>query len=281
MRLLLTCCFIFLYGIPGAVSQTDARIIYDKMMYAMSKVQTCSYTLTLEERIYDKYLHGKLKVKLQVNPYRTYVYSIKPDEGAEVLYLEGENNGKVLINPNKFPFITISLSPFHYLFRKNHQYTAVQMGFKYLHDILKDNARTEKEYFFSSLSLKQEASIINKPYYILEIDNHKFGFINYKVMKGEDVTDIARKFFINDQMILELNREIKYFDDVSAGQVITIPNSFAKRIVFYVDKKTFLPLTQIIYDHKGLYSKIEFGAFVLNPVFAPDEFSRRNKKYNF
>jgi hypothetical protein len=274
--------FVLAITLPAkGQSNQDARNLYEKMMTAMSKVQTCTYTLTFEERIYGKFYPGKLKVKLNVNPYKVYAYSVKPDEGAEVLYFASENNGKVLINPNKFPYINVSLSPLNSIFRKNHQFTILQMGFDYLHGVLKENERTQKENFFSKLSIKQDAAAEDKPYYILEIDNNEFGFINYRVMKGEDVTSISKKFFINDQMILELNRDVKYFDDVSPGQVLTLPNSFARKIIFYVDKKTMLPLTQILYDHKGLYSKIEFGSFQLNPVFAPNEFSRNNPKYQF
>jgi LysM repeat protein len=117
--------------------------------------------------------------------------------------------------------------------------------------------------------------------YKLVIDNDEFGFINYKIKSNETITDVARKFYVNDQMILDLNRHISYYDDVYPSQVITIPNSYARRIEFYIDKQTLLPLTQIIYDHKGLFSKVRFTEFRLNPPLSPDEFTRDYKAYGF
>ena len=250
-------------------------------MNAMEQVKTCTYTMTMDERIFGKYNQGRHHVKVKVSPLKVYVYSLAPDEGVEVLYLAGENSGKALVNPNKFPYINVNLSPHHKLFRQNHIYTIEQMGFAYLHSILKKYELKEKEKFFSNLTVVDDSMLSKKNYYVLEINNKDFGLQTYKVQKGETLTSIAKKFNINDHMILELNKECKYYDDVKPGQTITIPNSFARKIVFHIDKKNLLPLTQYIYDHKGLFSKVVFNSFVLNPVFSPDEFSRNNPKYKF
>jgi outer membrane lipoprotein-sorting protein len=48
-----------------------------------------------------------------------------------------------------------------------------------------------------------------------------------------------------------------------------------------VDKLSFLPMVQIVYDDKGLYSRIEYSSFVMNPAFTEEDFSKKNKKYGF
>ncbi len=281
MRLLIILVFLLENAAVAAQDFSKARTAYNKMMLAIEKVHTCTFTLSLDERVFDKFLYGRQRVKLQVKPYKVYIYSLKPDEGAEVLYAEGENNNKALINPNRFPYINFNLPLTHSLFRKNHQYTADQVGFTYLHDVLRAYESREKENFYSKLFLNENTAETGSCCYVLEINNNEFGFMNYKVLKNESVTDIARKFHVNDQMILDLNRNIGYFDQVAEGQVITVPNSYAKRIVFYINRKYNLPLKQYIYDHKGLYSKVEFSDFVLNPPIAPAEFKRNYKDYGF
>jgi outer membrane lipoprotein-sorting protein len=268
-----------LLGITAkAQSQKEARIVYDRMMNAMQSVRAASFTLELKERIYGKIDEGVIQVKLETNPLKVYLKSVKPDAGAEVLYVEGSNNNKALINPNAFPYFNISLSPNNPLLRKHHHHTILQMGFAHAYSIMKYYETTEKDRFYSKLKLSEDK---NGTYHILAIDNDEFGFINYKVGKGEDLTSISKKFHVNDQMVLELNQGITDFDDVTAGQVITLPNSYAKKIVMYIDKKNMLPVRQITYDLKGLYSDAEFTNLKVNPTFSNTDFSSDNPQYGF
>jgi hypothetical protein len=153
------------------------------------------------------------------------------------------------------------------------------MGFGHLYNILRGYESKEHLVFFQKLHLSKSGD--DKADLILEIRNNAFGYMNYKVLKGETLTTIAEKFLLNDQMLLELNPECDYYDDVRPGQVISIPNSFGKRIIFHIDRKTGLPLKQIIYDDKGLFSKVEFTSFVLNPVFSEKEFTKDFPGYGF
>jgi outer membrane lipoprotein-sorting protein len=82
-------------------------------------------------------------------------------------------------------------------------------------------------------------------------------------------------------MVLENNPKLKNYDDVKEGQSIKVPSVFGKKITFYVDKRTYLPMVQIVYDDKGLYNRIEYSSCVINPVFREEDFSRKNRKYGF
>lgn len=280
MRLivLISLCVSLLASSASGQAAPDVRTVYDQMMAAMLRFRTASFTIDVNERIYGKMYHNVHHVKLQAKPFKMYLKSEKPDSGAELLFIEGTNNNKALINPNAFPFINVNLSPTNSLLRKNHHYTILHMGFIYTHSILRYYETTEKERFFGKLKLREDPTGTK---YILEIDNDGFGYINYKVSKGENVSDIANKFRVNDQMILELNRKISGFDDVDPGQVISIPNSFARKILLHIDKKTMLPLKQTIYDLKGLYSEVEFKSFRYNANFTDLDFSSDNEQYGF
>lgn len=271
------CILIGTFFFAKAQSTSEAKTIYHEMMSAMAKVKTATFTIDVHERIYGKMFHGTHQVKLQsFKPMKLYLKSVKPNAGAEVIYIEGANDNKALINPNSFPFINLSLSPDNSLLRKHHHYTIRQMGFAHAHSIMRYYELTEKDRFYGNLKLNSDAN-----YYILEIDNDEFAMVNYKVAKGENVTTIANRFHINDQMILELNRDISDFNDVAVGQVITIPNSFARRIVFHIDKKSMLPVKQYIYDLKGLYSQAEFKSLRINPTLTEMDFSKENPQYGF
>ncbi|HMT29795.1 MAG TPA: LysM peptidoglycan-binding domain-containing protein [Bacteroidia bacterium] len=279
--------FRILFALFLMTSVSEAQLLhppadlYNKMMRGIENVRTATYVLTLNERVFDKKIKCEYLVKLQTNPQKIYTYLINPNPGAEALYVDGTNSGKILVNPNSFPYVTLNLSVNSMLLRKHHQYTMLQLGFQYLHDMLKQYSIKDSIDFYKSMSVKEDIVFEKREYHVLEINNPGFAYINYKVLPGENVTQIARKVLCNDHMILELNREIKDYDDVKAGQIIKVPNSFAKRIIFYIDKVNHLPLVQSIYDDQGLYTRIYFSSFVLNPLIKDEEFSRSYSKYNF
>jgi outer membrane lipoprotein-sorting protein len=101
------------------------------------------------------------------------------------------------------------------------------------------------------------------------------------VQPGETVVTIGEKLKVNDHMILEINPAIDDYEDVKAGQVIKVPNSFARKIILKIDKKSFLPMAQTVYDEKGLYSVVEFSNFIANPKLTAEDFSPENPEYGF
>lgn len=58
----------------------------------------------------NEFVDGKFYAKMNNNPFKIYVKNEKPKKGAEILYLKGENDNKVLLNTNSFPYISLSLS---------------------------------------------------------------------------------------------------------------------------------------------------------------------------
>ncbi|MCC6385254.1 MAG: DUF1571 domain-containing protein [Bacteroidia bacterium] len=266
---------------PVAAQTLSADELFDKMLAAMKEVRTASFVLDINERIRGEMKHDQFVVKLNAKPFKVYVYSVTPNPGAEALIITGENNNKALINPNMRLIPSLSLSPYHQLLRKNHQYTLLHIGFDFVYRVCSGY----KQKFGNSFSdyLESESEIIWKgqSYYQLVIQSDNFHWTDYTVQQGENLVSIAKKLLVNDYMILEHNRRIKNFDDVKPGQIIRVPSVFGKKIVFYIDKRTFLPLVQIVYDDKGLYSRIEMSSYIHNPLFTIDDFSRKNKKYGF
>jgi hypothetical protein len=252
-----------------------------KMMDAIERVNTASYTLLMHERVSDKFRDSEFKVKLHVKPYKLYALSIYPHNGAEALLVTGENNHKILINPNRFPYINISLSPQSSMLRKNHHYTLNDVGFAYIEKILKGYLKRDGDEFYKVLRFTENIEFNGKSYYMLEMDYPTYAVINYTVKEGEDISSIAEHILVNDSKILSLNPQIDGYDGVKAGDVIKVPNAFSRKIVLYLDKTNLLPMVQNVYDEKGLFGRYEIHDFILNPVYSQDEFSSGFKGYGF
>ncbi|HEX2898663.1 MAG TPA: DUF1571 domain-containing protein, partial [Bacteroidia bacterium] len=85
-----------------AAAPGKARQIVDEMSRAMDRVVTCSGRVKRLERIEGKMESGDLRFRVNSKPRKIYVYNILPDEGAELLYVDGWNGNKVFVHPNKF-----------------------------------------------------------------------------------------------------------------------------------------------------------------------------------
>jgi outer membrane lipoprotein-sorting protein len=82
-------------------------------------------------------------------------------------------------------------------------------------------------------------------------------------------------------MILEKNKTIDDYFDISIGQKIIIPNDYAPKMILYIDKKLNLPLVIEVHDDKGFYERYEYRKLELNPIITDEEFTTEYKDYNF
>jgi LysM repeat protein len=281
LKTFLGVAFLF-YGSLLFSQDLSAKQLLNKSIAAMDSIKRAKYILSKQERlINNKMFETELIVKVQPQPTKVYLYSLKPNPGAEALWVEGKNSGNVLINPNRFPFMNISLQPYSALLRDDQHHTILNVGFQYINTILKTHIAKDSSYFYSCVSYDGDINWNGRAYYKITIDNKKFDYVTYEVQKGETLTSIAKKLTINDYMILCNNPKINNYNDVKAGQKIIIPNSYARKIIFYIDKINFLPLCQFVYDDKGLYEKYEMNSFLLNPTIDPEEFTSKHKGYGF
>jgi len=281
MKRLLCLTFPFFFFLTGQSQDPKGKEYLLKMMDAIEKVNTASYTLHMHERVADKFRDSEFKVKINVKPYKLYAMSIYPHNGAEALLVTGENNHKILINPNRFPYINISLLPQSSILRKNHHYTMSDVGFSYIEKILKGYLKRDGDAFYKVLRFTENIDFNNRSYYMLEMDYPTYDIINYTVKEGETISTIAGHLLVNDYKILSLNPQVDGYDGVKAGDVIKVPNAFSRKIVLYLDKSNLLPMVQNVYDEKGLFGRYEIHEFILNPAFSQDEFTAGFNGYGF
>jgi hypothetical protein len=251
------------------------------MLTATEEVKTLKFKFKKIERVGGKMVTGEQDVKYQQAPRKTYAYLHSPSKGTEVLWVENENNGKVLVKPTSFPYMSVTLSPFGSIIRKNNHHTVHQIGFDYIAGIIGNIAGKAGKNFQQYFLYQGEIKFDGRDCYKILIDYTPYQYIEYTVQPGENLTVIARKLFVSDYMIKEINPDVDDYDDVKAGQRIKVPNAYARKTVLYIDKESYLPLVQKMYDEKGLFAHYEFHNLELNPSIKEEEFSRGYKDYNF
>ena len=272
--------FLILASFQGE-RKTDARQIIDNMYIAIDKIKSLSFTMRKIERIDNKYFKGEQQVRFSKNPKRIYTKVISPNEGVEVLYIEGKNKNAALVNPNAFPYINLSLDTYGSIMRNNNHHTIHEVGFDYIGDIISHIDEKSGSDFNGYFTYVGDTVFDGKPCYKVHIDYKPFDYTDYVIHAGENITSIAYKLHISDYMILQLNKNLSGYQDGKPGMTIRVPNAYSKQTFLYIDKKTFLPILQIMHDDKGLYEQYGFYNLQLNPVFGPDEFNKKNGAYNF
>ncbi len=253
------------------------RELIDKIFAAVDNVKTVRYNLQCNERIKGRMQHTESRVKLQISPRKLYLYI----KGIEVLWIQGWNNGDALVNPNSFPYIDLSLNPFSTLMRKDQHHTINEMGFHYLADILKDGMKKAGDKLDKYFSVYGDEVYEGRDCYKLAITFPDFAWGPYTVKKGENLTTIARKLRISEYMVLENNPKISSYTDVKEGQIIQVPNAYAKLTLLLIDKEYLLPVNNKVFDDKGLFETYEYHDLKVNVPIAPEEFTAHYKGYHF
>ena len=216
-----------------------------------------------------------------MDPFRVYIKNTFPSKGSEILYIKGRNNDKAWVNPNAFPYITLSLDPEGKLLIADGHHSLKETGFTLFSKMFKHYQLIHKEKFYAYLkyfgTIEWEKSTCHK--FILNYPDYKI--MKYTAKKGENLYKIASKLLLNIAKLKELNPSINDKKELIAGQQIRITNAYGKKAVFYLDSKSFLPVYQEIYDAKGLYEKYAYTNIKYGKQIPAEEFSTDYKDYNF
>lgn len=273
----------FFWSFKPCQLEENPKELVDRMFASINNIKTLTYVLKTRERMDGQLTFVHQEVKYGKDPIRVYakVLAPKKNEGVELLYKEGFNDNKVYVNTNGFPYVNVSLDPAGNMLRKSNQHTIKEVGFDYIHKIVRFIADKHKADFGKIFLLQGSVVFDNKSCYKLVIDYKQFKYIPYTMGPHETATDIAEKFLISDYMILQLNKQLKDYNDVKPGLKIRIPNVYARRTELLIDKTTFLPISQSMYDDKGLFAQYNFQSLRLNPTLSDAEFTADYPAYNF
>jgi outer membrane lipoprotein-sorting protein len=260
-----------------STKSTSAKDVLNNLIESIGKVKTLRYNLKCNERIKGKMQHTESSVKLQVSPRKLYI-SVR---GPELIWIEGANNGNALVNPGSFPYINLNLDPNGSLMRKDQHHTIHEMGMQYLAEILKDGIRRAGDNFDKHFVLLGEEKYDGRMCHKISISFSDFSWNSYTVKAGENMTTIARKLHVSEYLILENNTKYSWYSDVKPGDVIQVPDAYAKYTLLLIDKELLLPVNNKIFDDKGLFETYEYYNLKVNTPILPEEFTKNYKDYHF
>ena len=264
--------------------ENQNRAIANKMVAAMKSYKTCVYTMRSEERLTGKkdLRGGEIFTKVCEVPRKEYMKMVAdPNKGTEMLYVEGERDNKVMVNPGKY-LPTLNLAPANSMLTKDQHHTIMSAGFRLVARIVEAGMKRSDEQgrFDEVFKYAGDVTWNNRACYKLIIADPTWAYTTYTAKAGETILTIAAKLLISEYSIKELNG-IKNFDDDLGGKTLKVPSSYAKVSVFYIDKENNFPVFQELSDDKGVFERYQFFNLTINPVFKADEFTKGFSEYKF
>jgi len=281
MKLQLTAillCFCFL----SSVTAQDPVEIIDKMYAAIKKMNKSSFELHSKERFGDKYVYKKMKFHIQESPRKVYMKDL--DKGVELLYVSGWNNNKGYINPNGFPWVNVSLSIYDSQVVSENHHTVDDAGFGFVNVLLDGLETTRKSAGKDRTVLyvyKGEVTYEGRACYKIYLyPPTEFKYVSYTTDRDQTLMQLSRRIFASDYLIKEKNK-LSYTRTIKKGTTLSVPSNYAKKVIAYVDKKTYMPIVQMLYDEQGLFEKFEYKKVVAYPKFQSNEFTTDCSTYGF
>lgn len=263
----------------GKSDDKDCEQILNNMFNAIKQVKTLRFNLSASERIDTKYSQATSMVKINTAPLKIYYKDLK--KGIEVLWTQGQETD-ALVNPNGFPFINLRLDPYGKLMHRDQHQSINRLGFSYLGNIIYHNLIRYPDTYQKYVHYRCDTTWEGYPCYEVEVNFPDFHYSTYVVKdKGETVTSISAKFYLDDYLVLSANDLSSYEDELKVGQVLKIPNGYSKYTLITTRKDNNLPVHIKVYDEKGLLEEYSFTHIQVNPSISDEEFSSKYADYHF
>jgi outer membrane lipoprotein-sorting protein len=281
MKTVCSISLICLFFVTMAEAQSATGII-EKMRASIKKINKSSFELHSKERFGEKYVYKKMKFHMQETPKKVYMKDL--DKGVELLFVDGWNKNKGYINPAGFPWVNVSLHIYDSKVVAENHHTVDDAGLSFVNILLKGFESTVEKVGKTVSSLytyKGEVTYNGKACYKLYIEPPvAFEYVYYTTKKDQKLLQLSRTIVASDYLIKEKNK-LGYRSTIKKGTKLLVPNAYAKRVVVYIEKGTYLPVVQMLYDDKGLLEKYEYKKVSTYPKFTSNEFTTDCPSYGF
>lgn len=271
---------ILLYS-SSLVAQSAASIV-DKMSDALENTSKMTYDIYLKERFGSTYVEKEMHFRVNENPRKVYAKNL--EDGVEILYVTGWNNDKAYINPNGFPWVNVSFDIYNDRMTKEAHHLISDAGFELSSSMItnfRNRIEQEGKNFDDHFSYKGETTWDGKSCYKIYMDDPNYGYTTYTVTRDETLHQLANRLGVPAHKIQEKNGGKLPYQKSLKGRSLTVPTSYAKQVIFFVDKTTYLPLVQMVYDDKGLYEKYEYRNLDISPSLYTNEWTDDCSSYGF
>lgn len=267
---------------PTDIPADRAFDLVEEMFDQCKRITTLQCVVQKKERYEGKYSEASSFIKMTTSPYRVYLRQLEPKEGVELLYIETENSGKVLVNPNGFPWFNISLDPFGSMIRDKQHHVIKDIGFSKFNAVLAHLLTKYGSDGDALVSHGGQIEINGKKCHIVEINNSHYELVSYTPQAGETTYSISEKFKVSEYRIVELNDAISSFGSVAENEPITIPNDYAPKIRLFIEQELKIPMRFEIYDdNQELFEAYQYDNMVINASFSESEFTTAYPEYGF
>jgi Protein of unknown function (DUF1571). len=272
---------VFTFGVNLSFGQ-DAVSISQQMFSTVKSIKSVQYTFNSKERVANGKIHEERSTfKVNVAPFKLYMYQYVPKKDLQVLYVSGQNGGKAKVNPGSFPWVNLNLEPEGDLMLQDRHHGIFDAGFGYTISLL--------EYLMNKYPDQKDQLIkYNGVYklqgvdcYYLTFTNPNYKLITYVAGFNETPISIAKKNHLNFYSIIDNNKSLKPTEVIKPGTKLQIPNDYALKMELLIHKDKLYPVHLKIYDHKGVYEEYYFQQVTLNPPFKDIDFSEKNPDYKF
>jgi len=272
---------LLLISSSSFLSAQSLSSVLNKMHTAIANGNVLTYQMISNERFGSRMVRKKMNFRFKRSPFKVYAKDL--DTGVEILYVKNWNNNKAFINPNGFPWVNVSLNIYGYQVRKDGHHVLNRVGFQFFSELLQliKKDMLQQGYQMDELvKFNPDASWNGQSCYRLEFENPNYRMEAYTCNKTESLHQLCNRLYLPEYRVMELNN-LKYSSVVTKGKKIKVPSLYAKKAIFYIDKKSHLPILQIIYDDKGVYERYEFLNLKINPSLNQEEWTTKCTSYGF
>lgn len=141
---------------------------------ASDQVQDYTAILTKREMVGPKMIDQQMKIKFRKEPFSVYLFFDKPSAGREVLYVKGENDGKLRVHEGGFASLagTFSFLPTDQKVMAENRYPITEIGLHRMLDVVIDQWNRELKSDDIEVRYYPNARIREQPCRVIET-NHR------------------------------------------------------------------------------------------------------------
>ncbi len=224
------------------------RIAYDGQNRIEDSIRDYTCTLTRRERVdgrllgyetmFVKVRHRRKEDGRVVQPFSVYVRFLSPDrvKGREVIYVDGRNDGKLIVRNGgiRFAHITTSLFPDSPAAMQQSRYPVTEIGVLNLTQRLIANGEKELQDRNYEAKLVQGAKINGRSCTVVQM-MHK--------VRGEGLAYKTARILIDDELLLPVHYSAYDWPDQEGGKPVLLEE------YTYTDLKLNVGLTDWDFDH--------------------------------
>ena len=269
---------IFSFSSPESTTDHRVQKVFARMYDSIRNIKTVRQDVVAIERLENEVSISRSKIKLQTLPVK--IYFINPSKKLEVLFNPEFFQNKALVKPHVFPYLTMQLDPRGNIMRKNQHYSIMELGYSFIGKSIALTINKDKD-GLSNFSYKGKTVKNGFNCHLIEYENKKYTYVDYKVGERETASSIALKLCVNDYLLRYNNDLLNDFGYLKKGSIIKVPTLYCQKAVLFIDDHLALPISLSLFDDKGLFESYDYSNVQINVPIPAAEFSRDYSAYNF